>query len=123
MKIDDIRAFNPCYDPGLYLPDGWEGDAVDLMKREGPSLGKLWTVCRPGWVDRAIIKQFAMWCYTEALNYPDVDNATSGILERLVDFPAEDLDELIGFAAAKELAHFTGSWDAQVAKLLEMLEE
>jgi hypothetical protein len=45
--IDDIRKYNPCYDPTRYLPEGWTGTAIDILNvKECPVRDRLWVV---GW--------------------------------------------------------------------------
>ena len=33
ITIDDIRSFEPCYDPARYLPEDWTGTALDIDRK------------------------------------------------------------------------------------------
>jgi len=43
--IDDIRNFRPrpCYDPSRYLPEGWQGTALDVLDvKDCPAADRIW---------------------------------------------------------------------------------
>ncbi len=43
--IDDIRNFRPrpCYDPSRYLPEGWQGTALDVLDvTDCPAADRIW---------------------------------------------------------------------------------
>lgn len=43
--IDDIRRLRPCYDPSRYLPEGWQGTALDILAVEAcPAEDRIWVV-------------------------------------------------------------------------------
>lgn len=75
MNINDIRKHSPCYDPTKYLPEDWEGTALDILGvEECPPQDRLWVVTRPGWIDNKTLHLFAIWCARRALelvNDPD----------------------------------------------------
>ena len=129
--IDDIRKLKPCYDPGLYLPEDWTGTALDILKFDAaPAEDRLWVVLHTGWIDDKTLRLFAVWCTREALKLIDNPDPRSvdavDVAERYANGDATD-DELAAacdaacdaaWAAAKAAAR-----DAQVKKLIEMLEE
>ena len=52
ITIEDIRSWNPCYDPSEYLPEGWSGTALDILAVEdAPAEDLLWCVLREGVLD------------------------------------------------------------------------
>ena len=47
FRIDDIRNFRPrpCYDPSRYLPEGWQGTALDALDvTDCPAADRIWVV-------------------------------------------------------------------------------
>ena len=63
FTIEDIRSWEPCYDPGRHLPEGWSGTAVDLLKLDTiPPKDRLWVVLREGVLDAKTLRLFAVWC-------------------------------------------------------------
>jgi len=63
FTIDDIRSWNPCYDPIKHLPEGWSGAAIDILKHDAiPPEDKLWVVCREDLIDAKTLRLFAVWC-------------------------------------------------------------
>ena len=112
MNIDDIRKFSPCYDPTDYLPEDWEGDALDILRvEECPAIDRLWVVTRPGWIDDKTLRLFAVWCARDALlliNEPDPRSVEAcNVAERYANGDATD-DEL---SAAWDAAR-VAAWDA-----------
>ena len=63
FTIDDIRSWNPCYDPIKHLPEGWSGTVIDILKHDAiPPEDKLWVVCREDLIDAKTLRLFAVWC-------------------------------------------------------------
>ena len=125
--IKDIRNLNPCYDPGLYLPEDWTGTAIDILKfDDAPAEDRLWVVLRTDWIDDKTLRLFAVWCAREALERIDNPDPRSvdacDVAECYANGEATD-DELTAALAAAEDAAGDAVWDAQVKKLIEMLEE
>jgi len=72
MTIQDIRDIAPCYDPGKYLPEDWEGSVVDILNIAGcPANDRLWVVLREEFIDAKTLRLFAVWCFHEALKLVD----------------------------------------------------
>ncbi len=104
FTIDDIRELEPCYDPGRYLPEGWQGTALDILRvTDCPAQDKLWVVCHQGWIDDKTLRLFAVWCARRALALianPDPRSiAACDVAERYAN----------GEATSEELA---AAWDA-----------
>jgi len=63
VTIDDIRSWNPCYDPAKHLPKNWAGTAIDILRHDTiPPIDKLWVVCREELIDAKTLRLFAVWC-------------------------------------------------------------
>lgn len=63
MTIADIRSWRPCYDPTEYLPEGWSGSAIDLLRKEEiPFQDALWVLMRKEIVSDKLMRLFAVWC-------------------------------------------------------------
>lgn len=66
--LDDIRRQKPCYSPTKYLPERWQGTALDVLRvNDCPAADRLWVVLHPGWVDEDTLRLFAVWCARQAL--------------------------------------------------------
>ena len=109
--INDIRALRPCYDPSRYLPEDWQGTALDVLNIEAcPAEDRLWVVLREGWIDERTLRLFAVWCARQALalvKNPDPRSVTAcGVAERYAN----------GEATAAELAAARAAvWAAALA--------
>ena len=63
FTIQDIRIWNPCYDPERHLPENWSGTVANILRHETiPADDKLWVVCREGLIDAKTLRLFAVWC-------------------------------------------------------------
>ena len=74
FSIDDIRNFRPrpCYDPSRYLPEGWQGTALDVLDvKDCPAADRLWVVLREECVSSRTLRLFAVWCARQALALVD----------------------------------------------------
>ena len=108
ITIDDIRSFEPCYDPARYLPEDWTGTALDILRvTDCPATDRLWVVCREELIDSRTLLLFAVWCARQALS--QVDNpdprsiAACDVAERFAN----------GNATRDELdAAWEAAWDA-----------
>ncbi len=68
ITIDDIRDWNPCYDPSRYIPEGWTGTALDILRlKECPAKDRLWVVLREECIDTKTLRLFAVRCAREAM--------------------------------------------------------
>jgi hypothetical protein len=125
FTIDDIRNFNPrpCYDPGRYLREDWQGTALDVLAVDDcPAQDRLWVVLHNGWVDDRTMRLFAVWCARQALGLagnPDPRSiAACDVAERHANGQATAAELDAASDAASDAA-----WAAQVAQLRAMLTE
>ena len=78
FTIQDIRSWEPCYDPARYLPEDWQGTALDILKREDIApQDKLWAVLRKSVIDDKTLRLFSVWCVREALSFSDNPDSRS----------------------------------------------
>ena len=67
FTIEDIRSWEPCYDPAKHLPEDWEGTALDILKLEDIPVGdRLWVVLREDLLDDRTLRLFAVLCAKQA---------------------------------------------------------
>lgn len=56
-SISDIRAMNPCMDPGQFLPEDWKGGVTDILSANAPVADRLWVACH--WLSDDEARAFA----------------------------------------------------------------
>ena len=142
ITLDDIRSWEPCYDPAEVAPDGWEGTAIDVLDSGLAHNDKLWVVLRDEVMIPRLQRLFAVWCARRALalrDNPDPRSvAACDVAEHHANGKATD-EELAAAWAAVRAAASDAAWaaasdtaraaawaaarDAQVAKLKEMVLE
>jgi hypothetical protein len=150
-NLNDIRQFNPCYDPARYAPEDWEGTLVDILKAEQiPPEDRLWVVT--GLLDDKTNRLFAVWCAREALKLVDYLDPQSikacDVAEKYANGLATSDELAAARAAAGDAARYAAwyaardaaraaardvaraadaAWDAaraaQLTHLIEMIEE
>lgn len=67
--LKEIRSWKPCYDPSKYLPENWQGTAIDILKQDGISHSdKMWCIVRAksGLLSTLNKQLFAIWCARQA---------------------------------------------------------
>ena len=116
--IDDIRNFRPrpCYDPSRYLPEGWQGTALDVLDvKDCPAADRLWVVLREECVSSRTLRLFAVWCARQALalvDNPDQRSvAACDTAERFANGEATERELAAARAAAWDAA-WTAARDA-----------
>ena len=63
FTIDDIRSWDPCYDPIRHLRADWSGTVLDLLACEQiPPKDRFWVVLREELLDAKLLRLFAVWC-------------------------------------------------------------
>ena len=63
VTINDIRKFSPCYDPTKYLPEDWQGTALDILNvTDCPKVDRLWVVLRNEFFTDKELRLFAVYC-------------------------------------------------------------
>ncbi len=96
MTIENIREYNPCYDPGRFLPEDWQGTALDILQVTScPPKDRLWVVTHPGWIDDIVLRQWTQWC---ALQVVDLWNAPN-IVKKYLETGNEELQNVAWDAA------------------------
>ena len=115
ITINDIRSFEPCYDPTKYLPEDWRGTVIDILRvSDCPATDRLWVVCRDEFIDAKTLRLFAVWCAREALKLVDSPDprsvAACEVAERYANGQATR-DELSA-AGAAALAAAWAAWAA-----------
>lgn len=124
FTIEDIRSWGPCYDPGRFLPEGWQGTAVDILRvTECPIDDRMWVICREEektGIPEETWRAWARWC---ALQVIGLWNAPEIVRQYL-----ETGDESIRAAAwdaardaAGAAARFEKELDWQKARLIDLV--
>ena len=108
FTLNDLRAFDPCYDPNKYLPEDWKGTALDILNVDTcPIEDIFWIVLRNEFLSDRDLRLFAVWCVRQALAIPGNENEvcsnTCDVAERFANGEATQ-DELDAARAA--------AWDA-----------
>jgi len=116
FTIDDIRRLRPCYHPSRYLPEGWQGTALDVLDvKDCPAADRLWVVLREECVSSRTLRLFAVWCARQALalvDNPDQRSvAACDTAERFANGEATER-ELAAARAAARAAAWTAARDA-----------
>ena len=118
FSIDDIRNFRPrpCYDPSRYLPEGWQGTALDVLDvKDCPAADRLWVVLREECVSSRTLRLFAVWCARQALalvDNPDQRSvAACDTAERFANGEATERELAAAWAAARAAAR-DAAWAA-----------
>lgn len=63
FTIEDIRSWKPCYPPEEKLPEGWSGNALDILRDENISTkDAFWVVLREEVLDAKTLRLFAVAC-------------------------------------------------------------
>ena len=125
ITLQQVRDFNPCYDPVKYLPENWEGTAIDILNVTGcPAEDRLWVVLRKEFLSDKSLRLFAVWCARQALAIPgnesEVCSNTCDVAERYANGEATD-EELAAARAAAWAAAWAAARAAQIEKLKEFL--
>ena len=97
FDIAFIRSKKPCYNPAIYLPEGWKGSVKGLLRhRDMPAKDKLWVVLRKELIDDKTLRLFAVACARRAL--------TSAVAATYTTYAAYDADHA-AYAAANRAAY------------------
>jgi hypothetical protein len=63
FTIEDIRSWQPCYDPAKYLTEDWSGNILDILDNKNISFeDRLWVILRTELVSEKLMRLFAVWC-------------------------------------------------------------
>jgi len=68
--LNELRACKPCYDPVRWVPEGWEGTAIDLLNiKECPAEDRILMVIKKGlYYTNKQLRLFACDCAEHALS-------------------------------------------------------
>ena len=119
VTIQQIRNFNPCYDPVKYLPEDWEGTAMDILNiTDCPQEDRLWVVLRNEFFSDKELRLFAVWCARQALAIPgnesEICSNTCDVAERYANGEATK-EELAAAMAAMDARD--SAWDSAWATM------
>lgn len=119
ITIEDIRALEPCYDPGRYLPEDWTGTVLDILKLpDVPVKDKFWAVLREEFIDTKTLRLFVVWCARRAQHLMTDERSLKAldVAEKCAHGEAtkEELRAARVAASAEQ--------EMQCKKLIEMLE-
>ncbi len=128
IAIADIRDWNPCYDPSRYIPEGWTGTALDILRlKKCPAEDRLWVVLREECIDTKELRLFAVRCAREVMRLMGRADprsvAVCDVAERYargkatrVELDAvRDASRSAVWAAAREAAAYAGAREAAYA--------
>jgi len=109
FTIEDIRSWNPCYDPSKFLDEEWSGTVLDILKKsEIPASDRIWVVCRRELLSDKLLRLFAVWCARQVKQTDERSihaiNVAEAYAKGLADF--EDLSDAKddAWAAASDAA-------------------
>jgi len=116
ITLQQIRDFNPCYDPTKYLPENWQGTALDILNvTDCPADDRLWVVLRKEFLSDKSLRLFAVWCARQALAIPgnesEVCSNTCDVAERYANGNATNEELAAARAAARDAAR-DAAWAA-----------
>ena len=70
FDINDIRSWNPCYNPKKHLSEDFRGTVVTILKNENiPFEDRLWVVLRNDLISDRVMRLFAVWSYRQTLKF------------------------------------------------------
>ena len=145
----DIKAWGPCYDPIKHIPADWRGTAVDVLKLEKVGTeDRLWVVLRSEIVSERVVRLFAVWCARRVQHLMKDGRSLKAldVAERFANgeaskeelsaaraaawdaaraatrAAARDAARAAAWATAWAATRDTTAWDAQIKKLIEMVE-
>jgi hypothetical protein len=101
FNIEDIRSWEPCYDPSEHLKEDWKGTVDDILELEHvPIKDRFWVVLREECLPGGLLSEFACRCAENVLHlfekeYPDKKGPRKAIEARRAYMRGEiSLDEL-----------------------------
>jgi hypothetical protein len=101
--LDDIREFEPCYDPGQYVGEDWQGSLLDILRMEEvPASDRIWFATQEGVLNDETSKVFCIWCGRQALTAGEAVGETPDVRSVLAVDMAEKF--LKGEVSAELLA-------------------
>lgn len=130
FTINTIRNFYPppCYSPSRYLPEDWEGTALDILRvTDCPPEDRLWVVLHEQCIDERTARLFAVWCAREAIKMTYNPNPALSSICDLVEMyinKEKTIDELNDTRSlARRIAVDSGWSNAESAVYLTTTKE
>jgi hypothetical protein len=120
ITYQQIKDFHPCYDPIKFIPENWEGTALDILNiSECPINDRLWAVLRNEFFSDKELRLFAVWCARTALSIPGNENKICSdacdVAERYANGNATYEELSAASAAAASAAYYAASSAASSA--------
>lgn len=120
FNYQDIVSWSPCYEPNRYLPENWEGTAVDILKDERiPFRDRLWVVLRTDLISERVMRLFAVWSYRQTLKFiknPDPRSVeAANVAERFANSEATEAELSAAWYAARSAARYAARSAARSA--------
>ena len=107
---EDLRKFDPCYDPIKYLKDDETNTILTILDHEKiPFEDKLWVILRNDYLSERIMRLFAVWCARQ-VQHLMTDKRSTDALDVAEAF-ANGLASKEELAAARDAAS-GAAWDA-----------
>ena len=133
ITLKEIRELKPCYDPGKYLKEDWQGTAIDILNlNDVPANDRLWVVLRADFVSERTMRLFAVW-YARQVQHLMTDKRSIDALDVSQRFAMgkatqQELDAAWDAADAARAAAWAAAgaargaaWGARIEKLKEMI--
>jgi hypothetical protein len=120
FTIQDIRSWNPCYDPSRYLSEDWQGNALDILKHTKiPAKDKLWTILHSDQIDSKTLRLFATACARKALSLitrPDPRSlAACDVAEKFATGLATKKELKLAYKDARDATAYLAATDNEAA--------
>lgn len=95
IRHQELKKLAPSYGPASYLPDTWEGTALDLLKAPDVSLhDAVWAIAHLKCAPDVTLRKFACWCAAEELvEYQNTDDLAWDALELGLNIDPQDPEE------------------------------
>lgn len=69
ISYDEIKAFEPCYDPNKFIPNDWLGTVIDILKMaDVPAKDRLWVCVRHQFLTDRQLHLYALACARQVEN-------------------------------------------------------
>jgi hypothetical protein len=116
FNIEELRSWNPCYDPIKYLPEDFNGTTLDIINNKKiPFEDRLWVVLRNDLISDKLMRLFAVWSYRQTLLFiknPDpISIEAANVAEKYANGEITE-QELSAAASAAWSAATSATWSA-----------
>jgi len=115
FSINEIRSWNPCYDPIVHLGENWKGTILDILDHKSiPFQDKLWVIFRTDLVSDKLMRLFSVWSYRQTLKFiknPDNRSIDAANIAEKYAYGEVSLEEL----SAASASAWTAAWEASAS--------